>query len=234
MIIFACAFLACACTLSNGTRSGHTFNQMESYARTMFYQNVTEPAALINTLVSLEEYISASDEEKMSERFCWHRENIFHEDDVTFHVKSIGTVRTYGKSLYDPESCWSLDNGIEISKEGIRTWKVGRSLYEGSILNTTVTYSGLNENGRHAFTVEAYNTEKCTASYFSGETVTAVISTAEGPIKLIEPRMRTNNDNPEPEGRGAFIIETERSGKLLDRMELRYSESGWNLVFNLS
>lgn len=225
------ALFHCGCTLQDGDTSGHTPNNMERYARHMFSLNIVNPAATINTLVELEEYINASDEEKMSEAFLWHRQNIFHEDDVTFFIKGMGTVYTGGKSLFDPDESWVLGSGVVMEKTGENTWQME---YLGGCgnLNTTVTYAGQNENGENIFTVEAFNTDKVQSSYPDGDMITAQISTPEGPVTVIQPKTYNGEGDDTPIGKGLFRIDTDRNGKRLDRMELKYNSNGTLLLFS--
>ena len=100
-----------------------------------------------------------------------------------------------------------------------------------------MTYVERNTEGKNVFSVEAYDTDKCQTSYPDGDEITASISTPEGPVIVINPQYiyRYQYKNKEmPQGRGVFRIDTERNGEALDWMELRYSDSGNELIFNSS
>ena len=67
--MIATGLIACSCTLSNGYSSGHTAHNLEEYTRTMFINNVVFPAGAVNMLVMLDQYISATEEERQSDAF---------------------------------------------------------------------------------------------------------------------------------------------------------------------
>lgn len=224
-----------SCRLEYGTTSKHTNSEMQSYTMELFNLDILQPSATINILIELDRYISASAEEQQSDEFKWHRENMFHEDDVTFSVNSLGTVYTYGKSFFDSSQTWKLNTKIERVDDN--TWKVYASEYENNGAYSFVTYVERNTEGKNVFSVEAYDTDKCQTSYPDGDEITASISTPEGPVIVINPQYiyRYQYKNKEmPQGRGVFRIDTERNGEALDWMELRYSDSGNELIFHSS
>ena len=232
--MIATGLIACSCTLSNGYSSGHTAHNLEEYTRTMFINNVVFPAGAVNMLVMLDQYISATEEERQSDAFQWHRENIFHEDDVTYMVRGFGTVHTYGTSFLDPQSDWTLDTGIEVIRIGDNCWKLKQNYIYDYNYNSTVTFVGQNEGGKNVFTVEAYNTHEARTSAYSDATVKATITTPEGSMTLTDPRPLHNYHNNRtdiPEGYGVFRLDTERHGKPLDWAELRFDQSGKTLIF---
>ena len=224
-----CAALLCACKLDDGNRSRHDAERMNRYTREMFSQSVAQPAWVINALVSLDEYMKASPEELQSEEFAWHRDNIFHEDKTTFMIRELGSVKTYGKSLYDEDAEW--DHGPELERTGENSWKFTKSLTDVDI-NTTVTFIGEDETGRNMFNIEVYMTDEYATSRFNDKKIHAVIFTSEGGMTIINPLPKDFSYRDEhPEGSGVFRIETETDGEQLDWMELRYY-NGKDLVFN--
>lgn len=236
MAIMSAGLLLCSCTLDNGTSSGHTAANMEKYIKKMFVNHVVYPAGAVNMLVSLDQYISATDEERKSDAFKWHRETIFHEDDVTFMIWGFGSVCTYGKSLFDSDSEWKIDNGIRFVRVSGNCWKVGQSSCNGAEVISTVVYEGQNEDGENVFYVEAYNTIERGIPMHSDVIVTAVLATAEGCMTVTNPHPIFCSEfeyfNCDfPVGCGVFRIETDINGKPQDWAELRYAESGKALFF---
>lgn len=224
-----CAALLCACKLDDGNSSRHDVDRMKSYTREMFSQSVAQPAWVINALVSLDEYMKASPEELQSEEFAWHRENIFHEDETTFMIRELGSVKTYGKSLYDADAEW--DHGPGLERTGENSWKFTKSLTDVDV-NTTVTFIGEDGTGRNMFNIEVYMTDEYATSRFNDKKIHAVIFTSEGGMTIINPLPKDFSYRGEnPEGSGVFRIETETDGEQLDWMELRYY-NGKDLVFN--
>lgn len=238
--IFICmaAIALSSCSLRSGYDSGHTAANLEEYLKTQFVNNVVYPAGVINRLIALDEYIAASEEEKQSEAFKWHRENIFHEDDVTFAVHDIGTVRTYGKSFFDPEAEWKIGyDAIAVTWIEENTWKTESTGYYTEGNQSTVRYDGKNDKGSNIFSVEVNKTAECYTSQYSKEKVTAIITTPEGSMTVINPQPNPgygyNYDSRElPEGSGVIRIDTERYGKPLDWAELRYHTNGISLMFD--
>jgi hypothetical protein len=220
------ALLMCSCKIDNGTANKHTAKKMETYTRVMFRNNIIVPALTLKNLIELDRYIYAS-ENKFSDEFSWHRKNIYHIDDVTFRVPDVGTVHTYGKSLFDNTSAWKINERVDILERlDEKSWKID---------NTTITYEGRNEKGNNILTVEVECIDKYQTLYPVSNNVTAIVATQEGPMTLYMPANYTNKGtyiiSEVPEGNGAFRIDTERQGKALDWMELRYSENGTKLTF---
>lgn len=238
-IILTCmaVMLLSSCSLKSGDDSGHTAYNLEEYITTQFVNNIVYPAGIINRLIALDDYISASEEEKKSEAFKWHRKNIFHEDDVTFAVGDVGTVRTYGKSFFDPEAEWKIGyDAIAVTRIEENTWKIESNGYYMEGTHSTVRYDGKNEKGCNVFSVEATKTEECHISLYSTDKVTAIMTTPEGGMTVIDPQPNLgygyHYDSRElPEGSGVFRIDTDRNGKPLDWAELRYHSNGIGLIF---
>ena len=228
-----CAAALSSCVLKNGGSSPHSSKNMESYTKSLFTYDVYLPAAYINTLVMLDEYIVASDEEKQSDAFEWHRKNIFHEDDRTFYINDFGTVKTHGQRLRDADPCW--ETGIMRYEQVAQdSWKVMTVMYDNTPVSTTVTYAGKDSEGRNRFGVDVYRTDSDPVSSFSEKTVNATIFTDED-MTIINPLPQTDRYNyDQSEGSGVFRIETDVDGSQLDWMELRYSENGKSLVFDCS
>ena len=213
-----------SCKIDYGTTNQHTASQMETYTSMMFRNNIMTPAITIKNLIELDRYIYA-ESGQLSDEFSWHRNNIYHMDDVTFRVTDVGTVKTYGKSLFDENSQWKMDYNYE--RLGDNSWKIN---------NTIITYEGRDEKGNNILKVEAYDVDKYHSIYPTSNKVNAVATTQEGPMTLYMAtsyRMKYGYILSEvPEGSGVYRIETERNGKALDWMELRYSQSGTKLEFN--
>lgn len=226
-----------ACSLRSGNGSGHEADNLEEYIKTQFVNNIVYPAGVVNRLIALDEYMAASEDEKKSDAFKWHRENIWHEDDVTFAVQDIGTVRTYGKSFFDPEAEWRIGyDDISIRRIGENTWNISADGYNMEGTHSIITYVGKNEKDCHVFTVEVNNTDECYTSSYSEDKVRAIMTTPEGGMTVIDPQPNIgygyNNDSRDlPEGNGVFRIDTERYGKPLDWAELRYHSNGISLIF---
>ena len=233
IILTISAFIFVSCRLEYGTTSPHTTNEMQSFTMELFNLDIVQPAATINTLIELDRYISASAEEQQSDAFKWHRENMFHEDDITFTVRYLGTVHTYGVSFFDDTKTWKLNTKFERVDDN--TWKVYGNEYDNKEAYSLVTYEGRNKEGKNVFSVETYDTDVCQTSYPDGDEITASVSTPEGPVTVISPEYvyRYQFVNMEiPHGRGVFRIDTQRNGEALDCMEIRYSESGDEIIFN--
>lgn len=235
ILLFAMASaLLTACKLEDGTQSGHTYMNMEAYTYSKFNSNVLRPAAKINLLIELDRYINASLEEQQSDEFEWHRKNFFHEDEVTFSVRGLGTVYTYGKSFFDEDTDWKTN--LIYERVGEKAWKLSSDQYEEDNINTIVTFEGRDADGKNVFNVETQTVLECLTSYPDGDQITAIISTPEGPMTLTAPQLLYDyefNKATPPQGSGVFRIETERNGETLDIMELRYSPSGKSLIFTL-
>lgn len=233
ILLFAIAsVLFTACQLEHGTTSGHDYSTMKSYTYGMFNANIIRPAAEINLLVELDRYIKATPQEQQSDEFEWHRQRFFHEDDVTFNIKGLGTVYTYGKSFFDEAAAWKTN--LIYERVGEKSWMLTSGPYDEDNIHTMVTFEGRDEEGRNVFKVEANAGAECQTSYPDGDKITAIISTPEGPMTIIDPQIINKYDieNSElPEGDGAFIIETQRNGKIVDLMELRYSPTGKSVIF---
>ena len=233
IILFAIAsVLFAGCRLENGTPNGHTYSRMEAYTYEMFNAHILRPSAEINLLVELDRYIKATPQEQQSAEFEWHRQRFYHEDDVTFNVRGLGTVYTYGKSFFDEDASWKSD--IIYEKVGEKSWKLTSSEYDENNIHTTVTFEGRNETGKNVFSVDAQATAECQTSYPDGDKITASISTPEGPMTIIDPQIINENDiknSDLPEGSGVFVIETQRNGEIIDLMELRYTPSGKTVIF---
>ena len=231
--LFAIAsVLFTACQLEHGTTSGHDYSTMKSYTYGMFNANIIRPAAEINLLVELDRYIKATPQEQQSDEFEWHRQRFYHEDDVTFNVRGLGTVYTYGKSFFDEDASWKSD--IIYEKVGEKSWKLTSSEYDENDIHTTVTFEGRNEAGKNVFSVDAQATAECQTSYPDGDKITASISTPKGPMTIIDPQIinEYNIKNSDlPEGSGVFVIETQRNCEVVDIMELRYTPSGKSVIF---
>ena len=226
--------LLTGCRLENGMTSGHTSSALEAYAYRMFNANVIRPAAEINMLIELDRYISATLEEQQSDEFEWHRQNFFHEDDVTFNAKSLGTIYTYGKSFFDEGSAWKTN--LIYERVGENSWKVSPGPYDQENINTIVTFEGRNPEGKNVFLVDAQSEDDCYTSYPNGDHITATLSNPEGPIMVKDPEILTDYDIKRsniPQGSGVFKIETKRNGKLLDQIELRYTPLGDSMTFTV-
>ena len=224
--------LFAACQLEHGTTSGHTYSKMESYTYSMFNTHVVRPAAEINLLVELDRYMKATPQQQQSDEFGWHRQRFFHEDDNTFNVKGLGTVYTYGKSIFDEDAHWKTSRDYE--RAGSRSWRLISGPYDEENIYTFVTFEGRNEEGKNVFKVEAQAAAECQTSYPDGDRISAIISTPEGPMTIIAPQIINNydvRDSELPEGNGLFSIETLRKGYTVDHMKLRYSPSGKGLIF---
>ena len=238
-IIFICmaAIALSACSLRSGDESGHTAYNLEEYITTQFVNNVVYPAGIINRLIALDDYMAASDEEKKSETFKWHRENIFHEDDVTFAVRDVGTVRTYGKSFFDPEAEWKIGpDAFPVTRIDENTWKIESNGYYMEGIHSTVRYDGKNGKGCNILSVEVNKSDECYISRYSTDMVTAIVTTPEGTMSVVDPNPNKgygyNYDSRDlPEGSGVIRIDTERNGKPLDWAELRYHSNGISLMF---
>lgn len=227
------AMFFCSCKIENGTTSKHTAAAMEAYTKTMFRQNIIRPTILIKNLIELDRYIYG-ESNQLSDEFAWHRKNIYHLDDITFQVTDVGNVYTYGKSLFDSDSAWEINDKYERLDE--KTWKIyNNAYYDNSEAYTIITYEGRDEQGNNILKVEAYDRDECRTFYPAGDYVTAVITLPEGPMTLhmaTDYRNKYAYDISEvPEGSGVLRIETQRNNKPLDWMELRYSQSGKELVF---
>lgn len=233
-ILILGTLLLCSCKLENGRTNKHTAAEMESYTKMMFSDNIIKPAITIKNLIELDRYIYDPSSFKLGDEFSWHRNNIYHEDDVTFKVPFIGTVKTYGKSLFDENAKWEFNYKYE--RLGEKSWKIYHDSYNDNFETySIITYEGRDEKGNNILKIEAYDTDKYQTSYPA--TVTAVAATPEGPMTL---HMATDFSfksyyawgySDVPEGKGVFRIDTERYGKPLDWMELRYSETGKMLEF---
>ena len=73
--------------------------------------------------------------------------------------------------------------------------------------------------------MDAQAAAECQTSYPDGDKITSIISYPEGPMTIIAPQLINKYDvydSELPEGSGVFQIETQRNGKALDLMELRY------------
>ena len=232
--LFITALVLSSCTLEYGTTSKHNSISLQNYTIYKFNSDVLQPTATINILIELDHYICASVEEQQSDAFEWHRSNIFHEDDDSFAVSNIGTVHTFGKSFFDSDSAW--DFGQEYERMSENTWKIiGSSYYANTDAYAIITYVGRNEEGKNVYSVEAYDTESCMTGYPEGDNISAECTTPEGPMTIIDPvyfYLHYNNHPDMPLGSGVYRIETDRNGKPLDWMELRYDKSGKNLLFS--
>ena len=199
----------------------------------MFNNNIILPTAKMNVLIELDRYICATDEERLSDEFKWHRENLLHEDDVTFYVPYLGSVHTYGKSIFDNDANWSF--GIKYERVGAKSWKLNANqYYEDSDDYAIVTYEGRNADGKNVYSVEAYCTDTCQTSYPDGDEITAIAATSGGPMTIIEPKyIRTYDINPQdfPLGKGIYRVDTQRNGEPLDWLELHYSDNGDAHIF---
>ena len=233
MLFATASVLFTACKLENGSTSGHTYSRMESYTYSMFNANVIRPAAEINLLIELDRYIKATPEELQSDEFAWHRKNFFHEDDVTFNVRGLGTVYTYGKSFFDEGAAWKTN--LVCERVGDKSWKLTSGPYDEYNIHTTVTFEGHNGEGQNVFKVEAQTMDECLTSYPDGDKITGIISTPEGPMTIIAPQIINYYEIQQvelPQGSGVFKIETQRNGDLLDIMELLYAPSGKSVIFS--
>lgn len=227
-----CASILTSCILEQGGRTPHNHDRMEHYTRATFTHNVLVPAAYINALVKLDEYIAASEEEKQSEAFEWHRSNIFHEDDNTYFIKDFGSVKTCGMRLREADPCWDAGYDFEYEQVALNSWKVTLARYENPI-STTVTFTGKDREGRNQFNVDVYTTGQTDVSEYNDKTVTATIFTSKGEMTIIDPLPQVDIYNADtPEGSGTFRIETYTGGEQLDWMELSYSKNGKSLMFN--
>lgn len=227
-----CASILSSCVLEKSGKSQHNPDIMENYTRSMFRYNVLVPAAHINALVMLDEYIAASEEEKMSEAFEWHRSNIFHEDDNTYFIKDFGSVKTRGMRLREADPCWEAGYEFEYDQVALNSWKVTLTGY-GAPVSTTVTFTGKDSEGRNRFSVDAYNTQKADVSEYNDKTVSATVFTPEGGMTIINPLPQVDLYYADtPEGSGTFRIETFTDSEQLDWMELSYSKNGKSLMFN--
>ena len=233
------AVLLCSCMVDGGTEPRYNADNAKKYTWEMFIYNVIVPAEKINSLMLLDEYIAASEEERMSDDFSWHRENISIEEDNVFHIENIGKVKTHGKRFRDADPCWEVgyEGATEYVRAGEDSWTfTGHEYIKG--INTTVTYIGKNDAGKNTFNVKAYLTDKAPVSRFSDKVVNAVIFTQEGGITIINPLPHGSvyEMHTAPEGSGVFRIETEADGEPMDWMELYYrnSQKGTVLVFGCS
>jgi hypothetical protein len=226
-IVALAALTLSSCALDKPTSSGHTYNNMKRYTMQKFNNHVIYPAGVVNMMIKLDEYIGATEEEKQSDAFKWHRENIFHEDDVTFMIRGgLGTVYTYGKRLLDPDSDWKIEGRAQCQKTDDFRWVI--TVEESAVADvcSIVTYEGKVEEGKHLFSVEVDTFEERYTSYHSDDKVKAFLTTPEGPIKVIDPQPEYPNYGELatiPEGWGVFLIKTERNGQDLDWAEVRYS-----------
>ena len=231
-----CTALFCSCVLEDGTESRHKASNMEYYTWEMFIHNVIVPTEKVNALMLLDDYIAASEEERQSDAFAWHRENISNEEENIFHINNLGKVNTRGKRFRDADPCWEVgyEGATEYVRAGEDSWTFTSTEYMED-LNTTVTYIGKDDNGDNTFKVEAYMTDKAPASRFSEKVINAVIFTMGDCMTITNPLPHDGSylDNM-PEGSGAFRIETDADGEPLDWMEIYYSRNSGELKFGCS
>lgn len=223
--------------LDGGTDSRHDETRMKKYAWDMFVYNVIVPAEKTNALMMLDDYIAASEEERESDAFAWHRENISIEEENIFHIKNLGEVNTRGKRFRDADPCWQVgyEGATEYVRAGEDSWTFTNTEYMEN-LNTTVTYIGKDDNGDNTFKVEAYMTDKAPASRFSEKVINAVIFTMGDGMTITNPLPHSSvyQMSAAPEGSGAFRIETDSDGEPLDWMEIYYSRNSGELKFGCS
>lgn len=234
ILIVLTALTLSSCALDNPTSPGHTYDNMQRYAMNKFSNHVLYPAGIVNMMLKLDEYIGATEEEKKSEAFQWHRENIFHEDDVTFMIRGLGTVHTYGKRLMDPDSEWRMNGQAIFETVGEGSWKITQEFNASADICSIVTYSGKVENGKYIFAVEVDTVEERYTSYHSDTKVKSYLTTPEGPVTVIDPQPVYHHYGyvtSLPEGSGMFRIDTERNGQPLDWAELSYDKTGTSLIF---
>lgn len=230
-----CAVLLCSCKLDNGSESRYDSTNMKNYAWQMLTSNVLIPAKTVNSLMMLDEYMAAGEEERQGDAFEWHRDNISQEDETTFFIENLGSVDTHGKRLAEADPQWEVKCNAIFEQTSENSWKFTNIFrYEEMEISTTVTFAGKDSEGRNIFNVEAYSTDTCPVSRYSGKTVNAVLFTGEGGMTIINPLPCSDHYNvPEPEGSGIFRIETDTDGSSLDWMEFRYNH-GKDLVFSCS
>lgn len=235
ILIALAALTLSSCALDKPTDPGHTSDNMKVYTMQKFNNHVVYPSGIVNMMIRLDEYIGTTEEEKQGEAFQWHRENIFHEDDVTFMIRGLGTVHTYGKRLLDPDSDWRMNGQSICESVGEGSWRVTQENNAEADICSIVTYAGKIEGGKHIFEVEVDTVEERYTSYHSDTKVKAYLTTPEGPVTVIDPQpvyLDYGYSNLLPEGNGMFRIDTERNGQPLDWAELRYDKNGTSLVFH--
>lgn len=234
LIAFATLIFS-SCILQKQSVPGHTYDNLRMYTYSKFHNHVVYTAGVVHMLVSLDEYMAASEEEKWSEAFKWHRENIFHEDDVTFMIEDLGTIHTYGKRLGDPDSNWKINGKSALERLGEQSWRVSLKSITDADLSSIVTYTGKTAYGEHVFEVEVNTYEERYTSRFNDTSIKAILTTSEGPVTVVDP-MPTDYyygyDNQIPAGKGVFRIDTQRNGQPLDWAELRYKDNDSTLTFS--
>lgn len=225
MIIISAAMLCSSCMLDDGNNSRHTARKLEEYASLTFNKYVLNPADKINLFLQLDDYINASEEERLSDRFSYLRDGLVRSSQNVYHVYYSGAIDTNGKSFRDPSGTWENDD-ITYTTIAEDTWHVSRiGVYD---IDATIKDTGAMEDGRHILEVTMNASEEAgvyaTEDRYGEIPVTASISTPEGPVTLYETFVEDAEHTTLKtlQADGVFCIDIFREGKPLDWVRMKF------------
>ena len=228
MMILMVALMCCSCMLNDGNSSRHTADDLRSYASYSFNRYVMNTADKINVFLMLDDYLSATEEERLGNRFSYIRDGLVRTAENVYNLYYFGSIDTGGKSFRDESGNWKWE-GLTYKAVAEDTWTVTNVGYLS--VEATVKAVGLTESGTYVLEVILKAEEEAgfyaTDSWSSHPPVKAVLST-DGPIVLKETysedsqyrTIRTLN------GDGVFHVDIAREGTPIDWVTMEFSSEG--------
>ena len=235
-VILAAAVLCCSCKIDDG-QSRHTSGNLKEYSGYMLYDYVLEPVEYINAMLQLDDYLQASEEERLTEKFDYVNDGLVKPGKDTYRLYYYPEINTGGRSFRDPEGQWEMES-IRFETLSEDTWHV--SEISGRETDVTVRETETAQDGSYVFEVDATaasSTVIISSSHGHRTTSTSMVSTLtmpEGPVTL--------GANPDPwgggkyntlpylNGAGMIRVDFTSDGHFLDWVEMRLVPSGKNEI----
>lgn len=235
LIMLTLAVLCCSCKIDDG-HSRHTSGNLKEYSSLILYDYVLEPVEYINAMLQLDDYLKASEEERLSERFDYINDGLVKPGKDTYRLYYYPEINTAGKSFRDPEAQWQMEN-ILFETLSEDTWHV--SEINGKKTDVTLRNVDTAHDGSYVFEVDAIASSTAIVSSSNGHKTTvtniaATLTMPEGPITL-----GSNNDSwgggkyntiPYLNGAGMIRVDFTSDGHFLDWVEMKLIPSGKNEI----
>lgn len=232
MMMISAAMLCCSCMLDDGTESRHTADNLKQYASYSFQSVVLETAQRFNLLLQLDDYINASEEERLTERYEYIRNGLVRTSATTYRIYySELTVDTRGRSIRDESADWDT-NGLTFTMIEEGTWHI--SHIGQKEIDATITDAGVTDYGSHILEMSITASEEGGLHIISTPLatissdlsyVTATFSTPDGPITLYSTYVEDGYTNviDSLNAEGLFRVDIAAESKPLDWITMKFS-----------
>ena len=237
IMILITALMCCSCVLDYGSRSRYTADDFKGYASYSFNRYVLNVADRINILLMLDDYLNASEEERLGDSYKYVRDGLVRTSENVYHLYYSGEIDTGGKSFRDISGNWKCED-FTYKTVTADTWEVTSIGYLP--VEATVKVTGLTESGTYIFEVTSKVKDEAgifaTDSWSSQPPVSAVLST-DGPVVLKETfvedgdyrTIKTLNAD------GRYLIDISKEGTSIDWVTMEFtSEGGMAVIYKTS